>query len=253
MWGGVLDGVGQGCWTARGRGGNVGRGRRGRDMCGTGAGRRGEGTRVLDGVMCAGSGCVWASDCATRERRKRRPCARMRAPACNFFRICESLGPSVSVFSSIRAHNPRWVFRKHPQGLTYPEKIALQARKTSGMHAPWPALQTRERTGRPELRGGRSRGYGIVWRESKSAPEGASIMNGGDAQIRTGGEGFAGLCLTTWPRRQTLSSRKRPAKLLQYSRPSDDRWSGRRGSNPRPRPWQGRALPAEPRPRREEI
>ena len=69
------------------------------------------------------------------------------APACNFFRICESLGPSVSVFSSIRAHNPRWVFRKHPQGLTYPEKIALQARKTSGMHAPWPALQTRERTG----------------------------------------------------------------------------------------------------------
>ena len=26
-------------------------------------------------------------------------------------------------------------------------------------------------------------------------------------------------------------------------------WSGRRGSNPRPRPWQGRALPAEPRPR----
>ena len=30
-------------------------------------------------------------------------------------------------------------------------------------------------------------------------------------------------------------------------------WSGRRGSNPRPRPWQGRALPAEPRPHREEI
>ena len=27
-------------------------------------------------------------------------------------------------------------------------------------------------------------------------------------------------------------------------------WSGRRGSNPRPRPWQGRALPAEPRPHR---
>ena len=24
---------------------------------------------------------------------------------------------------------------------------------------------------------------------------------GGDARIRTGGEGFAGLCLTTWPRR----------------------------------------------------
>ena len=33
---------------------------------------------------------------------------------------------------------------------------------------------------------------------------------GGDAQIRTGGEGFAGLCLTTWPRRQLrLHSRKK--------------------------------------------
>ena len=49
------DDVGRGCWTARGRGGNVGRGRRGRAMCGTGAGRRGEGTRVLDGVMCVGN------------------------------------------------------------------------------------------------------------------------------------------------------------------------------------------------------
>src|SRR6266487_3732250 len=27
------------------------------------------------------------------------------------------------------------------------------------------------------------------------------------------------------------------------------RWSGRRDSNPRPQPWQGCALPAEPRPR----
>ena len=27
-------------------------------------------------------------------------------------------------------------------------------------------------------------------------------MFGGDARIRTGGEGFAGLCLTTWPRRR---------------------------------------------------
>src|SRR5687768_3449234 len=27
-------------------------------------------------------------------------------------------------------------------------------------------------------------------------------------------------------------------------------WSGRRDSNPRPQPWQGCALPAEPRPRR---
>ena len=45
---------------------------------------------------------------------------------------------------------------------------------------------------------------------------------GGDDRIRTGGEGFADPCLTTWRRR---------------------RGSGRRDSNPRPSPWQGDALP----------
>ena len=205
MWGG-------GAGRRGGRGGNVGRGRRGRAMCGTGAGRRGEGTRVLDGVMCVGNvGDGWSGRRIVRRGKggKDDP-----APACVrshaiFFRICESLGPSVSVFRAFGHITPDGFFASIPKDSHIRKKIALQARKTSGMHAPWPALQTRERTGRPELRGGRSRGYGIVWKESKSAPEGASIMNGGDAQIRTGGEGFAGLCLTTWPRRQTLSSRKR--------------------------------------------
>ncbi len=33
---------------------------------------------------------------------------------------------------------------------------------------------------------------------------------GGDVRIRTGDEGFAGLCLTTWPRRHL---RKQPAQI----------------------------------------
>ena len=66
---------------------------------------------------------------------------------------------------------------------------------------------------------------------------------GGDARIRTGGEGFAGPCLTAWPRRLAW---KRPA--LRGNRPLGVRWSGQRGSNPRPQPWQGCALPTEPCP-----
>ena len=45
-------------------------------------------------------------------------------------------------------------------------------------------------------------------------------------RIRTGGKGFAVLCLTTW-----------------LCRPICSFWSGRRDSNPRPQPWQGCALP----------
>ena len=43
-------------------------------------------------------------------------------------------------------------------------------------------------------------------RPGAQMPRAAKIL-GGDAQIRTGGKGFAGLCLTTWPRRLVL---KRP-------------------------------------------
>ena len=81
----------------------------------------------------------------------------------------------------------------------------------------------------------------------KTAPRSVrSEFDGGDARIRTGGEGFAGLCLTTWPRRHVTKKVDRRSCI---DRPSRSQWSGRRGSNPRPRPWQGRALPAEPRPR----
>ncbi len=47
---------------------------------------------------------------------------------------------------------------------------------------------------------------------------------GGDTRIRTGDKDFADPCLTTW-----LCRRKK--------------WSGKRDSNPRHLPWQGRALP----------
>ena len=50
-------------------------------------------------------------------------------------------------------------------------------------------------------------------------------------------EGFADLCLTTWPRHHM----SRNCFLLFF-------WSGRRGSNSLPPPWQGGALPDELRP-----
>ena len=52
-----------------------------------------------------------------------------------------------------------------------------------------------------------------------------------------GNEGFADPCLTTWLCHRIREIRK----VLSV-------WSGRRGSNSLPRPWQGRALPDELRP-----
>ena len=57
---------------------------------------------------------------------------------------------------------------------------------------------------------------------------------GGAARIRTGDGGFADLCLTTWLRRQP-----EVGALVQGA----EIWSGKRDSNPRLRPWQGRTLP----------
>ena len=53
-----------------------------------------------------------------------------------------------------------------------------------------------------------------------------------------GNEGFADPCLTTWLCHQI---REILTESLCF-------WSGRRGSNSLPRPWQGRALPDELRP-----
>ena len=56
-------------------------------------------------------------------------------------------------------------------------------------------------------------------------------------RFELGNEGFADLCLTTWPRHHM----SRNYFLLFF-------WSGRRGSNSLPPPWQGGALPDELRP-----
>ncbi len=53
--------------------------------------------------------------------------------------------------------------------------------------------------------------------------------------IGPGNKGFADLCLTAW-----LWRRMRTKICAQIKK-----WSGLRGSNPPPRPWQGRALPNE--------
>ena len=58
-------------------------------------------------------------------------------------------------------------------------------------------------------------------------------------RFELGHKGFADLCLTTWLWRHIYE--------VQISEPL---WSGLRGSNPPPRPWQGRALPNELNPHR---
>ena len=76
---------------------------------------------------------------------------------------------------------------------------------------------------------------------------------GGATRNRTGDEGFADLCLTAWLwRRTTITQYKREQEIndnnsrpLNYLLSLAEIWSGLRGSNPPPRPWQGRALPNE--------
>ena len=86
--------------------------------------------------------------------------------------------------------------------------------------------------------------HATPWHE-KGHPEGCPSFPGGEARIRTGGEGFAGPCLTTWPLRRYEKGRSRPALVLA--------WSGLRGSNPRPPPWQGGALPTALSPQAQRI
>ena len=75
----------------------------------------------------------------------------------------------------------------------------------------------------------------------------STSKNGGAAQIRTGDRGFADLCLTTWRRRRSNLGRQAtgPADRTEGCGGTHRRenWSGKRDSNPRLRPWQGRTLP----------
>ena len=58
--------------------------------------------------------------------------------------------------------------------------------------------------GRGEGRAGAAGGSARRPRTKKGRPAGRPLAcRGGDAQIRTGGKGFAGLCLTTWRRRRS--------------------------------------------------
>ena len=84
---------------------------------------------------------------------------------------------------------------------------------------------------------------------------------GGDTQIRTGDQGFAGPRLTTWLCRHKNLWCPKPdlnrhgsnirgilsPLCLPIPPPGQHLfffiWSGKRGSNPRPQPWQGCALP----------
>ena len=96
---------------------------------------------------------------------------------------------------------------------------ALDARRRQDCPHSMPALDARTRRARPD---------------TKRRPGGRPSSPGGEARIRTGGQGFAGPCLTTWPLRRMKKAEQAGLELA---------WSGLRGSNPRPPPWQGGALP----------
>ena len=86
---------------------------------------------------------------------------------------------------------------------------------------------------------------------------------GGATRNRTGDKGFADLCLTAWLWRHSdgwssvkMTGHQRYINRIPVGIPVSENkwarvfrahffWSGLRGSNPPPRPWQGRALPNE--------
>ena len=68
------------------------------------------------------------------------------------------------------------------------------------------------------------------------------FKSGGDTRIRTGDQSFADSCLTTWLYRQIIYC---IIKNKFYYTSVIKLWSGKRGSNPRPLPWQGSALSTE--------
>ncbi len=68
------------------------------------------------------------------------------------------------------------------------------------------------------------------------------VLFGGGGRNRTGVDGFAIRCITT-----LLPRRNR--RIDQIISDQSEFWSGKRGSNSRPQPWQGCALPTELFPR----
>jgi hypothetical protein len=77
----------------------------------------------------------------------------------------------------------------------------------------------------------------------------AGLYIGGATQSRTGLDGFAIRCITDLLSRQIHMFDKKGKLLLPFLLKdvgtSFNVWSGKRGSNSRPQPWQGCALPTE--------
>ena len=113
-------------------------------------------------------------------------------------------------------------FTQYPEPL--PRKIARCRRKLKQTSAEWrEPLQRENCDAQLLLRGGL----------------------GGGGRNRTGVHGFAGRCMTTLPPRR----KQKGESALSPGVP----WSGKRGSNSRPQPWQGCALPTELFPHRPGI
>ena len=86
--------------------------------------------------------------------------------------------------------------------------------------------------------------YGIL--KAKDISYTQVTRYGGATRNRTGDKGFADLCLTAWLWRHLkkfIKKRNSEQATVHYSDITE--WSGLRGSNPPPRPWQGRTLPNE--------
>ena len=98
----------------------------------------------------------------------------------------------------------------------------------------------------------------LVKKESKSLT--CSLFSGGATRNRTGDRGVADLCLTAWLWRRSARKgegklprsvyiQKHPCGCLCLKKTGTiiraRVWSGLRGSNPPPPPWQGGALPNE--------
>ena len=79
----------------------------------------------------------------------------------------------------------------------------------------------------------------------------ARKQSGGGGRNRTGVHGFAGRCMTTLPPRRKLGLALIQTKRghSNYTVCPPEFWSGKGGSNSRPQPWQGCALPTELFPR----
>ena len=104
--------------------------------------------------------------------------------------------------------------RDAPRRARMPFTIEVFGRPDAASLTRWPAggeIDSRvdlsgppREAGRGEGRAGAAGGSARRPRTKKGRPAGRPLAcRGGDAQIRTGGKGFAGLCLTTWRRRRS--------------------------------------------------